>query len=215
MAPPTTHCELIAAIEIGEGAAERLSAALAAARSVTSVIIAPARGELLQAGTCEPLVRIAQRADAAALLADDARLARTLRADGVHIHPAARIAESYASAREIVGRSLIVGADAGRSRDDAMTLGELGANYVGFGIPDFVGDRDTARARQIDLVAWWAEIFEVPCVALDVTDAAHAAELARAGADFIAVALPTATPPARSAELLREIEVAVAIHENS
>jgi len=35
-------------------------------------------------------------------------------------------------------------------------------------------------------VAWWAEIFEVPCVAFAET-ADQAAELARAGADFIAL----------------------------
>ena len=68
-----------------------------------------------------------------------------------------------------------------------MLLGEQGADYIGFGIPAHVTDRDTAIARRHDLVQWWAEIFEVPVVAFDVETAAEAAELATAGADFIAV----------------------------
>ncbi len=51
-----------------------------------------------------------------------------------------------------------------------MTAGEDGADYVGFGIPAFVKDRETAIERQIELIAWWSEIFEVPCVAFDVAD---------------------------------------------
>ena len=54
-----------------------------------------------------------------------------------------------------------------------------------FGDPDEAGNRAPFDAI-IDRVGWWAEVFEVPCVAyaarLDEIDA-----LAAAGADFIAV----------------------------
>jgi thiamine-phosphate pyrophosphorylase len=36
------------------------------------------------------------------------------------------------------------------------------------------------------LVAWWSEIFVVPCVAFDIDDADAARRLAASGADFIA-----------------------------
>ena len=71
------------------------------------------------------------------------------------------------------------------SRHDAMTAGEAGADYVMFGDPDEAGNRASFDAI-IDRVGWWAEVFEVPCVAyaarLDEIDA-----LAAAGADFVAV----------------------------
>ena len=45
-------------------------------------------------------------------------------------------------------------------------------NMSASAFPEFVGDMETARARRLDLIAWWAEIFEVPCVAFDVETAA-------------------------------------------
>jgi thiamine-phosphate pyrophosphorylase len=86
-----------------------------------------------------------------------------------------------------------------------MTLGEAGADYVAFGVPSDVQDVEAARAHRLDLVTWWAEIFEVPCVALDVQSPSEALELARTGADFIGITLPNGQSPAQSAERVREI----------
>ncbi len=192
-------CRLIVAVETDEGARERLQAALSAG-GIASVIILPQRDQPLVADLARPLVSAAQQAGAAALILDDARLARALGADGVHL-PAGASAADYEAARELLGRGSIVGADAGRSRDAAMRLGEAGADYIGFGIPDFVTDRSSARERRLDLIQWWAEIFEVPCVALDVDAQEDAEELARAGADFVAIRLAgsTSTDAARDA----------------
>jgi thiamine-phosphate pyrophosphorylase len=184
-------CRLIVAIETDESARKRLEAALSAG-GIASAIILPQRDQPLVADLARPLVSVAQQAGAAALILDDARLARALGADGVHL-PAGSSAADYAAARELLGRGSIVGADAGRSRDAAMRLGEAGADYIGFGIPDFVTDRSSARERRLDLIQWWAEIFEVPCVALDVDAREDAEELARAGADFVAIRLASST----------------------
>jgi thiamine-phosphate pyrophosphorylase len=68
-----------------------------------------------------------------------------------------------------------------------MTLAEDGADYIAFGIPPHVEDRAAAAARQLELVAWWGEIFEIPCVAFDIDTCEEAIALAGAGADFVAV----------------------------
>ncbi len=138
----------------------------------------------------KPLITIAQEIGIAALIEADAHLARALGTDGVHLPWSKDPAATYVDAREILGPDGIVGVDAGRSRHDAMSLGEQGADYVGFGIPAHVTDRETAAARRLDLVQWWAEIFEVPVVAFDVATADEAADLASAGADFVAVRVP-------------------------
>jgi thiamine-phosphate pyrophosphorylase len=176
------------AIEAGEDARGRLEAALASG-PIAAVSFLPRAGQAFDARMLQPLVGIAQKAGAAALIIDDARLARTLKADGVHLW-AGEAAANYQEARAILGRGAVVGADAGRSRDAAMHLGEDGADYVAFGVPDFVGDKQAAGERRLALVQWWAEIFEVPCVAFDVDDSEDAAALARAGADFVAMRLP-------------------------
>ena len=176
-------------------AGEVLRSALGAA-SVASVLFTASAGRKLEAAILAPLVATAQQHGVAALIEGDARLARALRADGVHLPWSKSPLTAYIEAREILGARGIVGADAGRSRHDAMQLGEAGADYVGFGIPPHVEDRAAAAARRLDLVAWWSEIFEIPVVACDVEGPAEAAALAAAGADFIAARLPMGRPGA-------------------
>jgi len=180
--------QLCAVIETGEAAPDRLAAALSAA-GFACVIIAPSPGVGLDAGAARPLVEAAQGRNAAALLADDAQLARALRADGVHLGPSKTPASAYGLARSVVGDGGIVGVDVGISRHDAMTVAEQGADYVAFGAPVHLKERAKARARRDGLIAWWAEIFEAPCVALDAETPEQAQALARAGADFVGVRL--------------------------
>ncbi|MDP9136703.1 MAG: thiamine phosphate synthase, partial [Pseudomonadota bacterium] len=89
-----TGCELYAVIEAGEAAPELLAAAFAAA-DIASVLIVPAAGRALDAAAAGPLVDYAQRRDAAALIAADARLARSLSADGVHLGSPADLEDAY------------------------------------------------------------------------------------------------------------------------
>jgi thiamine-phosphate pyrophosphorylase len=102
-------------------------------------------------------------------------------ADGTH----ARDAGTLSSAFALLKPEGIVGAGELHSRDDAMRAGEAGADYVMFGEPDRADQRPSFDAI-VERVAWWAELFVVPCVAY----AAHLDEigpLSAAGADFIAV----------------------------
>lgn len=207
MTQTSQSIRLILVVEAADGAAERLAAGLAAA-DVASVVVRAVAGRPLDASAARALVEMAQAKGAAALIETDARLARSLRADGVHVPVSDAGAAAYAETRSAAAHGALVGLDAGRSRHDAMTAGEAGADYVGFGIPDFVKDRETAAGRRLDLVSWWAEIFEVPCVAFDVADGAEAADLAAAGADFIAVTLPAGQSPADAAARVADIAAA-------
>jgi thiamine-phosphate pyrophosphorylase len=200
--------ELFAVLEAGAGAAECLAAALEAA-DLASLLILPPAGASLEPGAAKPLVDLAQNAGTAALIAGDAELARALGADGVHLGAGRDLAGAYAQARGIVGRRGIVGVDPGISRHDAMTLAEAGADYIAFGAPAHLKDRAKARARRDELVAWWGEIFEVPCVAFDVETAEEAEMLAGAGADFIAIGL--AADAGREATRRRLAEIADAL----
>lgn len=118
--------------------------------------------------------------DIAFLVESDIAAAAALGADGVHI---AGDPERYAAARHALGANAIVGADCGISRHCAMELGEQGADYVALG-----SGRDSSGTETEALISWWAELFEVPCVAWNVADADAAVGLARSGADFVALA---------------------------
>jgi thiamine-phosphate pyrophosphorylase len=158
--------------------AEVLAAAPAASALVRLAPGAEAEAKAIVA----PLLKAAGAADCALLVENDARLAARLGADGVHV---AGAGEALEEALESLKPERIVGAGALRMRDEAMTAGEMGADYVMFGEP-----RGAVPAMALELlverVAWWAEIFLTPCVAYaESIDAAG--RLARAGADFVAL----------------------------
>ena len=191
--------KLYLVVEMGSGVDAVLDAALASG-TIASVLLTPAPGEALNAQSLKAAVEAVQRRNIAALVADDADMARIVRADGVHLTWSKEQPGRYRDTRETLGARAIVGADAGRSRDDAMTLGEDGADYVAFGIPAHVEDRETAFERQCELLSWWAEIFEVPCVAFDAETPDAASELAASRADFVGVRLPAGITAPEAAE---------------
>jgi len=208
MTPKREPPRLCLVVEASPGDPGRAEAALQSVKPA-SVVIAPLPGLALDSAVAGTIVRIAQALGIAALIEADADLARALDADGVHLPWCKDTAGAYAAARARLGPRSIIGADAGRSRHDAMTLGELGADYVAFGIPPHVTDRETAKIRRLDLVQWWGDIFEVTAVAFDVETAQEAAELRDAGADFVAIRIPGDMSPARIERWTQEVAAAL------
>jgi thiamine-phosphate pyrophosphorylase len=127
------------------------------------------------------LIDLVQATGAACLIENDVELAERLGADGVHLEGHS---DAYRTARASLGPEASIGVGCGLTRHEAMLLAELGADYIGFG-PASPSDIDGIDLCA-ELIAWWAEIFVVPCVAfnIDATDAAL--KLAELGADFIA-----------------------------
>lgn len=166
------NCRLFLRLPPGcepESGRSRIASALGAG-DVASVLI-PAG--LLQLRTAEIAKPLCHAHGAALLIEADAALAKKLGADGVHL-PAD--ASSYASARAVIGKDAIVGVDCGTSRHRAMSLGEMGADYVGFSAIAPEGE---------SIIAWWAELFELPSVVLDPCSEDDARRFASLGADFI------------------------------
>lgn len=108
-------------------------------------------------------------------------------ADGVHVDGAgeARLRALRGQLRD--GRILGCGG-LGDSKHDAMTAGEAQVDYVMFGglYPDGAAPpADRVRER----AAWWAPIFETPCIAV-ATRMEEVADLIATGAEFIGLEAP-------------------------
>jgi thiamine-phosphate pyrophosphorylase len=161
------------------GFAPLLEAAMGAADVACVLLRTAAQDEASAKAVIRALAPLVQRREAACLIAEDPRRAARVDADGVHI---GRLGPALEEAVDALSPRKIVGVGGLANRDDAMAAGESGVDYLMFGGPDEPVDQDTI----IERVAWWAEIFNVPCVGY-AADPSHAGAVARAGAEFVAV----------------------------
>jgi thiamine-phosphate pyrophosphorylase len=102
-------------------------------------------------------------------------------ADGAHLTGTA----AFEAALTTLKPARIVGCGGLQTRHDAMAVAEAGADYVMFGEPDERQHRPSLEAV-VERVAWWAELFEIPCVGF-AGGIEEVAPLAEAGAEFIAL----------------------------
>lgn len=139
----------------------------------------------------DPLCRVidllrpeAQRRGVAFLLNDRPDLAFETGCDGVHV---GQQDTPYREARGIVGANAIVGVTCHNSRHLAMEAGEAGADYVAFGAFYPTSTKEAQFHADPDILSWWSELMEVPCVAIGGITVDNAPPLIEAGADFLAV----------------------------
>lgn len=102
-------------------------------------------------------------------------------ADGAHVMGEAEIRNAVC----LLKPARIVGAGGLRTRHEAMVAGEVGVDYVLFGEPDEAG-RQPPFAAVLERIAWWSEIFEIPCMGF-AASLDQIGDLSAAGADFVAL----------------------------
>ena len=131
-----------------------------------------------RAKTLAPLV---QDQGAALLLDGLPDIVAHVGADGAHLTGA----DAFEAALTTLKPARIAGCGGLQTRHDAMMVAEAGADYVMFGEPDEQQHRPSLEAV-VERLAWWAELFEIPCVAF-AGDIDEVAPIADAGAEFIAL----------------------------
>jgi thiamine-phosphate pyrophosphorylase len=133
---------------------------------------------------------VVQRRDIALLVEGRSELVARAGADGAHLTGIAALR----AALPVLKPDRIAGAGGLRSRHDAMLAGETEADYVMFGEPEagrgrggeHGGDKNTPFAAIEERLAWWAELFQPPCIGY-AASADQIRPLAAAGADFVAL----------------------------
>ena len=139
--------------------------------------------DVLRAG--ERLMRIQQAHDVAFIVNDRPDLAKKLGADGVHL---GQEDAPYAEARALLGPDRIIGVTCHNSRHLAMEAAEAGADYVAFGAFYPTATKEPKTRAEPEILTWWQDIMEAPCVAIGGITIQNALPLVEAGADFLAVA---------------------------
>ncbi len=154
----------------------------------------------------EALMPVCHARDVAFILNDDAALAVELGCDGAHL---GQTDGDHAAARKILGDRTL-GITCHASRHLAMLAGEQGADYVAFGAFFPSGTKDVVHHAPPDILEWWSELSEIPCVAIGGITAVNCAPLVRAGADFLAVVGAVWGHPGGAAAGVRAMNAAIA-----
>ena len=130
------------------------------------------------------LAPVARRHGVAVLLNDRPDLAKETGCDGVHI---GQQDATLGEARRIIGPDAMIGVTCHDDRELAWDAAEGGADYVAFGAFYPTDTKTTTHRPELELLTVWQETVEAPCVAIGGITVDTAQDLARAGADFIAV----------------------------
>ena len=161
--------------------ARPLAAALGAADIAAVLLRLGGADERTLVRQINALAPVVQSRDVALLLEGHPEIVTRAGADGAHLSGADALKQALPGLKP----DRIAGVGGLQTRHDAMLAGEAGADYVMFGDPMGNGRRPPFRAI-VERVAWWSEVFEVPCVGF-AANIEEAEALAQAGAEFVAL----------------------------
>jgi thiamine-phosphate pyrophosphorylase len=153
----------------------------------------------------KPIVALGQEHGAAMLLVDAPEIVARAGADGVHT---TRPDDLKAALDMLKPHDRIVGSGGARARHDAMEAAEAGCDYLMFGEPRPDGSLPPLPAV-IERAAWWAEVFETPCVAY-APSLDDVGEIAATGCEFVALGDAVFACPDGPAEAVRRALAAIA-----
>ena len=181
---PSCQLYLISPLEVAGAFLQRLDRALAAGPVAAFQFRVKGVDEHEAARLAGPLQEICAARECAFIVNDNVALAKRLKADGVHLGQGDG---DVREARDALGREAQIGVTCHASRHLAMEAGEAGADYVAFGAFYPSGTKDSEHRPDLDVLTWWQQIFEIPCVAIGGITPQNCAPLVSAGADFLAV----------------------------
>lgn len=145
------------------------------------------------------LLPAAQSGDVAVLIQDNSELATRLGADGIEVNADVR---SYKECRDRIGTDMAIGANCGTDRHAAMEMAEAGADYVR--ISSFEPGPDNEP-----LIAWWSQLFEIPCVTAEALTAEQITDAVRMRADFVRPDDEMWSSPAQATKIISEAMQAI------
>ena len=181
---PDCQLYLISPLDVSGAFPERLARALDSAPVAAFQFRVKGLDDHAAARVAEPLLEICAARDVTFIVNDSISLAKRLGADGVHL---GQSDGSVAEAREALGREAQIGVTCHASRHLGIDAGEAGADYVAFGAFFPSTTKSTEHQAELELLEWWQQIMEVPCVAIGGITPGNCPPLIKAGADFLAV----------------------------
>ncbi|HCL66433.1 MAG TPA: thiamine phosphate synthase [Rhizobium sp.] len=149
----------------------------------------------------ELVVPVIQEAGAAALVADNSRVAGRAKADGLHV------TGGVADLSEAIQKhtpKMIVGGGNAKDRHHALEIGEAQPDYVFFGKLD--GDiKPEPHSKNLALGEWWSSMIEIPAIVMGGSDPGSAVAVAETGVEFVALGKAVFADPAMAATVIAQV----------
>lgn len=133
---------------------------------------------------CKAIKPICHEHGTLVIINDDPDLAKECDADGVHL---GQNDMDYFSSRELLGGDVIIGITCHNSKGLGFEAANAGADYVAFGAFFDTPTKAAKHRAETEILEWWQEAVEIPSVAIGGITVENAAQIIKAGADFIAV----------------------------
>ena len=181
-----TDCQLylISPLDVSGAFPQRLERAVTAGPVAAFQFRVKGVGQHEAARLAAPLQEVCRAHDIAFIVNDDIALAKRLKADGVHL---GQQDGEIGEAREALGKDAQIGVTCHASRHLAMEAGDAGADYVAFGSFFPSTTKASEHRPEVELLQWWQNLMEIPCVAIGGITPENCRPLVEAGADFLAV----------------------------
>ncbi|MFT3734257.1 MAG: thiamine phosphate synthase [Rhodocyclaceae bacterium] len=140
--------------------------------------------ESLRQEQAKALRALTREHDVALIINDDAALARSVEADGVHL---GRDDGDIAALRAVLGEHFLIGASCYNDFERARRAAQAGASYVAFGAMFPSLTKPEAVAAPLELIGRARSELSVPVACIGGITVDNAPVLAAAGADWLAV----------------------------
>ncbi len=149
----------------------------------------------------ELVVPVIQEAGAAALVADNSRVAGRAKADGLHVTGGVT---DLAEAIEKHTPKMIVGGGNAKDRHHALEIGEAQPDYIFFGKLD--GDiKPEPHSKNLALGEWWSSMIEIPAIVMGGSDPGSVVAVAETGVEFVALGKAVFADPAMAATVIAQV----------
>ena len=187
---PVDRCRLVLVVPPFENAEIALKSALEGG-DVASVFLP--RGEMEDAAYqkhATVLTKIAQEVGAVSLIPEDSQIMGRSGADGIFLNGEQN---DLKQAIERFAPKHIIGYGKVRTRHSAMEVGEISPDFIFLGKLD--GDiKPEPHPKNVKLAEWCAEVMQIPIVVMGGTSVEGVVEVAKSGADFVALGLAVFSP---------------------
>lgn len=155
------------------------------------------------------LIPICHQYGTMVLINDDPQIALETGADGVHLGQSDM---NINLARDVLNKDAVIGVTCHNSRELAFKAGSDSADYVAFGAFFETSTKPGAQRADLEILTWWHEAIEIPCVAIGGITPSNAKAVIAAGADFIALCSGVWGHPDGPAQAIKQLSALCAQH---